>query len=120
VARSGAVLAFGSDWSVSSLNPLEGIQVAVTRQGPSGETEPPLLADEAIDLPTALAAYTIGAAYAIDRDQEIGSLEVGKAADLLVLSENVFAMKPREIAQAKVLLTIFAGRPVWRDPAFAF
>ena len=120
VARSGAVLAFGSDWSVSSLNPLEGIQVAITRQGPSGEAEPPLLAEEAIDLPTALAAYTIGAAYAIDRDQEIGSLEVGKAADLLVLSENVFSMKPRQIAQAKVVLTIFAGRPVWRDPAFAF
>jgi predicted amidohydrolase YtcJ len=120
VARSGAVLAFGSDWSVSSLNPLEGIQVAVTRQGLPGENEPPLLPEEAIDLPTAIAAYTIGAAYALDRETEIGSLEVGKAADLVVLSDNVFMAKPREIARAKVLLTLFGGRPVWCDPAFAF
>jgi hypothetical protein len=120
VARSGAVLAFGSDWSVSSLNPLEGIQVAVTRQGVTGESEPPLLPEEAIDVPTGVAAYTIGAAYAIDRETEIGSLEVGKAADLVVLSENIFAAKPREISRSKVLLTLFAGRPVWRDPAFPF
>jgi predicted amidohydrolase YtcJ len=122
VARSGAVLAFGSDWSVSSLNPLEGIQVAVTRQGLPGveSEEPPLLPEEAIDLPTALAAYTIGAAYALGREQEIGSLEVGKAADLVVLSEDVFASAPRDIARAKVLLTLFGGKPVWRDPAFSF
>jgi predicted amidohydrolase YtcJ len=115
VARSGAVLAFGSDWSVSSLNPLEGIQVAVTRQGPSGDKEPPLLPEEAIDLPAAVAAYTIGGAWAIDRETEIGSLEAGKAADLVVLSENIFALPPREIARAKAVLTLLAGRPVWRD-----
>jgi predicted amidohydrolase YtcJ len=120
VARSGAVLAFGSDWSVSSLNPLEGIQVAVTRQGVGGEPDPPLLPEEAIDLPTAIAAYTIGAAYAVDRETEIGSLETGKWADLVVLSEDVFAAKPREIARAKPVLTLFAGRPVWRDPGFEF
>jgi hypothetical protein len=79
-----------------------------------------MLPEEAIDLPTAIAAYTIGAAYALDRDQEIGSLEVGKAADLVVLSENVFGLPPREIARARVLLTLFAGRPVWRDPSFPF
>jgi len=120
LARSGAVLAFGSDWSVSSLNPLLGIQVAVTRQGPAGEPDPPLLPEEAIDLPTALAAYTIGAAYAIDRETEAGSLEVGKAADLVVLAQNVFEVKPREIGKVKVLLTLFGGKPVWRDPGFAF
>jgi predicted amidohydrolase YtcJ len=120
VARSGAVLAFGSDWSVSSLNPLEGIQVAVTRQGVSGDEQPPMLPEEAIDLPTALAAYTMGAAYALGRESEIGSLEAGKAADLLVLSENVFTLPSREIARSKVLLTLFGGRAVFRDPAFAF
>ncbi len=120
LARSGARVAFGSDWSVSSLNPLEGIQVAVTRQGPAGEEDAPMLPEEAIDLPTAIAAYTIGAAYAADRETEIGSLEAGKAADLVVLSENVFAVPPRQIARASVLLTLFAGRPAWRDPAFVF
>ncbi len=120
VARSGAVLAFGSDWSVSSLKPLDGIQVAMTRQGLSGEDAAPMLPEEAIDLPTALAAYTIGAAYAADRDTETGSLEVGKDADLIVLSENVFALPPGEIARSKVLLTLLGGKPVWRDPGFAF
>jgi hypothetical protein len=120
VARSGAVLAFGSDWSVSSLNPLEGIQTAVTRQGVEGDEAPALLPEEAIDLPTAVAAYTIGAAYAADRDTETGSLEVGKAGDLVVLSEDIFALPPGKIARAKVLLTLLGGRPVWRDPGFAF
>ena len=121
VARSGAVLAFGSDWSVSSLNPLAGMQVAVTRRGLGAEGDAaPLLPEEAIDLPTAVAAYTIGAAYAADRETETGSLEVGKFADLVVLSDNVFALPPREIARAKVLLTLLGGRPVWRDPGFAY
>jgi predicted amidohydrolase YtcJ len=122
LARSGAVLAFGSDWSVSSLNPLDGIQVALTRKGIAKEDAEvaPLLPEEAIDLPTALAAYTIGAAYAADRESETGSLEVGKFADLVVLSDNLFELESREIARAKVLLTLLGGRPVWRDPAFAF
>ena len=122
VARSGAVLAFGSDWSVSSLNPLEGMQVAVTRRGvaPADAAQAPLLPEEAIDLPTAVAAYTIGAAYAADRETETGSLEVGKLADLVVLSDNVFALPSREIARAKVLLTLLGGKPVWRDPAFPY
>jgi predicted amidohydrolase YtcJ len=122
VARSGAVLAFGSDWSVSSLNPLEGIQVAVTRRGiaPADAAQAPLLPEEAIDLPTAVAAYTIGAAYAADRDTETGSLEVGKLADLVVLSDNVFALPSPEIARAKVLLTLLGGKPVWRDPQFPY
>ena len=120
VARSGAVLAFGSDWSVSSLNPLEGMQVAVTRRGIRADDVAPLLPEEAIDLPTAIAAYTIGAAYAADREAETGSLEVGKFADLVVLSDNVFALPPREIARAKVLLTLLGGTPVWRDPGFAY
>ena len=121
VARSGAVLAFGSDWSVSSLNPLAGMQVAVTRRGLGAEgDQAPLLPEEAIDLPTAVAAYTIGAAYAADRETETGSLEVGKFADLVVLSDNVFSLPTREIASAKVLLTLLGGKPVWRDPAFLY
>jgi predicted amidohydrolase YtcJ len=122
LARSGAVLAFGSDWSVSSLNPLEGIQVAITRKGLAAEDAQvaPLLPEEAIDLETALAAYTIGAAYAADREKETGSLEVGKSADLVVLSENLFAIPPTKIGGTKVLLTLFAGKAVWRDPAFSF
>jgi predicted amidohydrolase YtcJ len=121
LAHSGAVVSFGSDWSVSSPNPLEGIQVAITRQAvlPKERTEP-LLPEQAVDLPTALAAYTIGAAYANDLDKETGSLEVGKAADLVVLSENLFKLDPYDIAKARVLLTVLEGQPVYRDPALEF
>jgi hypothetical protein len=119
VGRAGAPLAFGSDWSVSSANPLEGIQTAVTRQGLDGKPEP-FLPAEAIDLATALAAYTIGAARANGLDADTGSLEVGKLADLAVLEANVFARPASEIAGTRVLLTLLEGRPVYRDPAFAW
>jgi predicted amidohydrolase YtcJ len=117
VVRAGGPLAFGSDWSVSSANPLEGIQTAVTRQGLDGKPEP-FLPGEAIDLATGLAAYTIGAACANGLDDETGSIEVGKAADIVVLSENVFALPPDRIATARVLLTLLDGKPVYRDPGF--
>jgi len=114
VAAAGAPLAFGSDWSVSSLNPLEGIQVAVTRQRPRAPFGDPLLAEQAIDLPTALAAYTIGSAYALGLEQQTGSIEVGKAADLIVLGSNLFTIDPHEIGRTEVLLTLLDGRPVYR------
>jgi hypothetical protein len=121
LARSGAVVSFGSDWSVSSPNPLEGIQVAITRQAPElkDRTEP-LLPEQAIDLPTALAAYTIGAAYANGFDKETGSLEVGKSADLVVLSENLFKLDSHEIAKARVLLTLLEGQAIHGDPSLGF
>jgi predicted amidohydrolase YtcJ len=115
IARSGAVLAFGSDWSVSSANPLEAIEIALTRQGLTDPKRPPLVAEEAIDLPTALAAYTIGSAYALGQEVETGSIEVGKAADIVVLSENLFSIPAARIHEQKVLLTLLAGEPVYRS-----
>jgi predicted amidohydrolase YtcJ len=121
LARSGAVLSFGSDWDVSSPNPLEGIQVAMTRQAlEAKERTEPLLPEQAIDLPTAIAAYTIGAAYANGFERETGSLEVGKSADLVVLSEDLFKIDPHEIAKARVLLTLLDGQAVHRDAASGF
>src|SRR5262245_28941543 len=117
--RAGAPIAFGSDWSVTSPDPLSGIQVAVTRQGLDGKPEP-FLPDEAIRLDTALAAYTIGSAYALGIEAETGSIEVGKLADLVVLSHDLFALPPGRIASAKVLLTLLEGEPVFRDAAFAW
>jgi predicted amidohydrolase YtcJ len=121
IARSGAVLSFGSDWDVSSANPLEGMQVAITRQAlvAKDRTEP-LLPEQAIDLPTALAAYTIGSAYANGFEAETGSLEAGKSADLVVLSENLFKVDPHEIANARVLLTLLEGAAVHHDASLGF
>ena len=113
--RSGAVVAFGSDWSVSSPNPLEEIQVAVTRMGPSGETITPFLPAERINLPEALAAFTINAAYTNRLEKQTGSIEVGKFADLVVLDRNLFAIPPTEISKTLALVTLFEGRTVHGD-----
>jgi predicted amidohydrolase YtcJ len=118
LVKSGAVVAFGSDWSVSSMNPLDAIQVAVTRRGLDGNEETTLLPEQAITLADALAGYTIAAAYA-DFDEAItGSVEVGKSADLIVLDKNLFAIPATEIHKARVVLTLFEGRETFRDPAF--
>jgi predicted amidohydrolase YtcJ len=116
IYRSGAVVAFGSGWYVSSANPLEEIQVAVTRMGPQGETHTPFLPGERINLPEALAAFTINAAYTNRLEKATGSIEVGKNADLIVLDHNLFAIPASEIGKSRVLLTLFGGRPVHGDP----
>ncbi len=120
VVKAGGLLALGSDWSVSSLKPLDAIQVAVTRQGIAEPRRPAMIPEEAIDLGTALAGYTIGAAYANDLEKEAGSIEVGKAADLVVIERNLFEVSPFEIANQKVLLTLLDGKPVHRDPSLAW
>ena len=112
---SGTIVAGGSDWSVSSLNPLEGIQVALTRRAPEAPPGPAWLPQEQARLPEMLAAYTIGSAYAARLERETGSLEVGKLADIIVLDRNLFEIAPTEIHQAKVLLTLLGGRTVYRD-----
>jgi predicted amidohydrolase YtcJ len=113
--RSGAVVAFGSDWSVSSANPLEEIEVAVTRMGWNGQTKEPFIPEERIDLRDALAAFTINAAYVNFQDDRTGSIEPGKLADLIVLDKNLFNLKPEQISEAKVLLSLLGGKPVHGD-----
>ncbi len=113
--QSGAVVAFGSDWSVSSANPMEEMEVAVTRMGPAGETKTPFLPSERIGLPDAIAAFTINAAYVNHLETETGSIEVGKLADLAILDRNLFDIPASEISDAKVLVTLFEGKPVHGD-----
>jgi predicted amidohydrolase YtcJ len=113
--RSGAVLAFGSDWSVSSANPFEEMEVAVTRMGAHGETSTAYLPEERIDIGSAIAAFTIGSAYVNSLERQTGSIEVGKWADLIVLDRNLFAIEPSEISETRVLLTLLEGKPVHGD-----
>jgi predicted amidohydrolase YtcJ len=120
LVRSGAMLAFGSDWSVSSPNPLWEMHVAVNRTMPPGYTygapdadQEVLLPDERIDLPTAIAAFTIGSAYVNHLDDVTGSIEMGKQADLVVLSRNLFQGPADRIAEARVELTLVDGKVVF-------
>ena len=94
--RAGARLAAGSDWAVSSANPLWGIHVAVNRILPPGEGDPaagPLLPGQALSLAEAMAAYTAGSAYVNNLD-ETGAIEPGYVADLVVLDRDPFAGRP--------------------------
>ena len=117
VLKTGAVLVAGSDWPVTSLNPLEAIQVAVTRRGPTEPEGPAWIPEEKIDLSAALAAYTINGAYLNHEDKETGSIESGKAADLIVLDRDLFKIPPEKIHEAKVVLTLLDGKEVFRAPA---
>ena len=112
---AGARITAGSDWSVTSLNPLFGIEVAVTRQelgSPDGEI---LNQDETVDLEDILKAYTIEGAYSLFRENEIGSLKKGKLADIILLNKNLFKIPSHEIHQAEVIMTIFNGRVVYSE-----
>lgn len=111
VLRAGGRLAYGADWSVASANPLEGIEVALTRVAPDGNL-PPLEPNEAVTLAQALRAYTLNVAYVNHLDQQTGSIAVGKSADLIVLDQDLFKIPARQIHATKVLLTLFQGRAV--------
>ncbi len=115
VARSGAVLSGGSDWSVSSLNPLEAIEMGVTHLDPERPRMKVWNPAERVDLATMIAMYTIDAAYANRLDRETGSIEAGKLADLVVLDRNLFEISPRDIHTVKVLRTLLEGRTVYRS-----
>jgi len=115
VAKAHGVLAFGSDWNVSSQVPLLGIEVAVTRRNPrdSTGTMDPLLPEEAISLEDALRAYTQGAARAIGTDSVAGSLMVGKLADLVILGTSPFTVPAHQIGEVPVVATLVEGRVVF-------
>jgi predicted amidohydrolase YtcJ len=103
IADSGGRLSFGSDWPVATLNPLVGLRNAIARK------------DQRLDPYRALRAYTIDAAYASYTEDELGSIRPGKLADLVVLSQDVFAIDPAEIHKVEAILTIFDGRVVYRS-----
>ncbi len=134
--KSGARLAFGSDWPcIWPPNPFVAIQEAVTRQiwrpgsgndfpggafdgaGQAGTvaTKDAYTPDERITVEQAVNAYTQGSAYARFSEDNLGTLEIGKEADLAVLSQDLFSVKPEEISKTKVLTTMVAGKVVFAE-----
>jgi predicted amidohydrolase YtcJ len=113
VVRTGAVVAGGSDWPVSTPNVFQEMQVAVTRQVIGAGADAPVLdASQRITLAQALAAFTRGSAY-VNHDDQAGTIAEGKRADLAVLDRNPFAGSVHEIAETRVTTTIAAGRVVY-------
>jgi hypothetical protein len=135
--KSGVTLAFGSDWPCTwPPNPLVAIQQAVTRQiwgpakggsdfpggvfdgagqGGSVATKDVYTPEERLTVEQAVNAYTQGSAYARFSEDRLGTLQVGKEADLAVLSQDIFSAKPQEISKAQVLTTMVAGKVVYSE-----
>jgi predicted amidohydrolase YtcJ len=110
--RTGATLAMGSDWAVTTANPLEQIEVAVTRVDPERRDVGPFLPDERLSLTDALTGFTAGSAF-VNHDDEGGAIAPGRRADLAVLDVDLLAEGAPKPADAKVELTISAGKVVW-------
>jgi predicted amidohydrolase YtcJ len=137
IEKSGAVLAFGSDWPCTwPPNPLVALQESVTRQiwrpakggsdfpggvfdgagqGGSVPTTQSYVPEERLTVEQAVNAYTQGSSYARFSDDRTGTLEVGKEADLAVLSQDIFSVKAEEISKAKVTMTMVGGKVVFTE-----
>jgi len=116
----GARLALGSDWPVSSPNPFLGMQVGATRQNPRKPDLPAWLPDERVPLATLLKAYTIGGAWINRSDKHTGSLELGKAADFVIVDRDILTIPIQEVGETQVLSTYVDGRKVFqREPGTA-
>ncbi len=113
--RAGAPLASGSDWPVSTANPLEIIHTAVNRApaGAAGAAALPFLGEQALSLADALIAHSLGTAYLNHDEHRSGSIEVGKAGDIVILDRDIFAAPVAEIGSATVLYTIIGGEIVY-------
>ena len=115
---SGAVLAFGSDAPVEDPDVLHGIFAAVTRQREDGTPPEGWYPEQCLAVPEAVYAYTMGAAYASGEERSKGSLSMGKQADMVVLSQDIFDLPPQEILNTRVEATILAGEVVYSAVRF--
>ena len=110
----GVRVGLSADWPTGPLNPFLQMSIAMTRSNPGqAESLPP--ASERLSLEQAIRAYTIDAAYLLDAEGYIGSIEVGKRADLIVIDRNLFELTPDEIAETDVLVTMMNGRVVHEE-----
>ncbi len=111
---AGAILAFGTDFPVVPFNPFPNIHAAVTRATPEGDPAG-INPEERISLAETLRAYTWGSACALNRENELGTLEPGKLADIIVLDRNLFSVRDDEIPGTSVLLTVMDGTTVYES-----
>jgi predicted amidohydrolase YtcJ len=106
---SGATVVFGSDWWVAPISPILGIYAAVTRRTLDGAHPGGWIPQEKVTVAEAVHAYTVVAAYASGEERKKGSIEPGKLADFVVLSDDVFTVAPEAIREIQVEMTILGG-----------
>jgi predicted amidohydrolase YtcJ len=119
VLRSGAKLAFGSDFPVESPNPFPGLSAAISRQDMSGQPQGGWIPSERLTLGQALQAYTRGAAYAGFAEDRIGALEPGEWADFIIVDRDPTQVDAQSLAKTQVLETWVAGKKVFSRAAAA-
>ena len=107
---AGALLTFGSDWSVAPLDPLTGIYAAVTRRTIDGKNPKGWIPEQKITVEEALRSYTVNNAYAMFREKDVGTIAAGMLADLVILSDDLFSIPSENIESVKVDMTIVGGR----------
>lgn len=115
IEESGATVAFGSDWAVSTAEPFAQMETAITRRGAYGHPSPVFIPEEKISVASAISAFTINAAFVNKIEDKTGSIEIGKLADLIVLDQNILEIDPANISETKILLTLFGGEPVYGE-----
>jgi predicted amidohydrolase YtcJ len=115
--KSGVVLANGSDFPVEEPNPMLGFYAAITRQDPAGQPPGGWMPDERLSREEMLKSFTWNAAYAAHGEKDLGSLEAGKLADMVLLDKDVMTITPAEILSTRPLITIVGGEVVYeRQP----
>lgn len=112
--EAGVKLCFGTDWYVAPLNPLLGLYAAVTRRTLDDKNPDGWIPEQKISIEDAIKCYTINSAYAAFEENIKGSIEVGKLADLIVLSDDILTIDPVKIKDAEVIMTIFDGKIVFK------
>ena len=113
----GAVLAFGSDWPVAPLDPLLGIYAAATRRTLDGKNPHGWVRQQCITVAEAVHAYTVGSAFAEHQEQIKGSLEPGRLADLVVLTDDIFRIATADLDKVRAYMTVFDGRVIYQQGA---
>jgi predicted amidohydrolase YtcJ len=112
---TGANLAFGTDWAVAPLNPMLGIYAAATRRTLDDKNPNGWIPEQKISVEEIVRAYTTGSAYAEFQESIKGTITIGKLADFVILSDDIFTMNPNDIRQTKVLTTVLDGKIIYEN-----
>jgi predicted amidohydrolase YtcJ len=110
----GVRLAFGTDWDVAPLSPMWTVYAAVTRATLDDKNPTGWVPEQRLSVAEAVQAYTMGSAYAEFQDREKGSITVGKLADMVLLSDDIFTIEPTRIKDVSVLVTVVGGKVVFQ------
>lgn len=115
IASAGGRLIFGSDTPIESFNPWKGIFIALERKYLADPQQASFYPEEEISIERAIDAYTINSAWAVEEEMNLGTIDVGKQADLIMIDRDIFSEPPESLLDTKVLLTVMAGKVVHRQ-----